>query len=399
MLLLAQYLKNPHQPPIKNPGVWIQGDRIGFVGPADSLPQQAKADPDVYQIDGGIFPGLVNAHCHLELGALENLPYPGEFTAWIRTVLAEKYRDRAEAPQQAMARGIFQSLLGGATTVGDHISCDGDLESLIRSPLRGRGFIEVLGVVEQVAEDLYENSLALAESFASPEARIRLHPSPHSVHALYPGVLKKVFSQGHDLFSIHLGESETEQKYFTEGKGSLAELIRERGSPIPPSAPSALRVLDQEGFLDDRVLAVHGNYFSEEELELCARRGVSIVHCPLSHQYFGHRPFPLVAAIRAGVNLALGTDSLASARSLSMLEVMRGAEKNFPQITREEIFSMATVGGAKALKLFAQVGEITAGKKSDIVGIRMEKKDDPLDALFSAEMVEFSMINGRILIG
>jgi cytosine/adenosine deaminase-related metal-dependent hydrolase len=253
--------------------------------------------------------------------------------------------------------------------------------------------------VEQVAEDLYESSLTLAKNFSSPHGLITLHPSPHSVHALYPEVLKKLFSQDHDLFSIHLGESEAEQKYFAEGKGPLADLIQERGSPIAPSAPSALLALEREGFLDERVLAVHGNYFTEEELKLCAKRGVAIVHCSLSHQYFGHRSFPLEQAKKYGVSLALGTDSLASARSLSMLEVMRGAKENFPHLSLEEIFSMATVGGAKALKLFAQVGEIATGKKADIIGIRMGKISDPLEALFSAEMVEFSMINGRILIG
>jgi cytosine/adenosine deaminase-related metal-dependent hydrolase len=399
MLIIAEYLKNPHQPELKNPAVWIEGDRIAFVGPASALPDGAKADSDIYQIDGAIFPGLVNAHCHLELAHLENLPYPGEFVAWIRRVLVEKYRDRGETPERAMARGILQSLLGGTTCVGDHISCNGDLEALLHSPLRGRIFIEVLGVVEEVAEDLRENSLALSQAFAPVGRRFTLHPSPHSIHALHPVVLKKVLSHDHDLFSIHLGESETEQKYFSEGSGSMADLIRERGSPIAPSAPSALRVLEQEGFLDGRILAVHGNYFSEEELKLCAGRGVSIVHCPLSHQYFGHRPFPMDQARRAGVNLALGADSLASARSLSMLEVLRGTGENFPDLSLEEIFAMATAGGAKALKLAAQAGEIAVGKKADIIGIRLGRNKSPLKALFEAETVEFSMIDGRILIG
>ena len=399
MLLLAEYLQNPGQRAVDNAAVWIKADTIHFAGKLEALPPLAKADPEIYQIDGGLYPGLVNAHCHLELSHLENLPYPGEFVAWIRQVLKKKYQEQNETPQRALARGVLLSMLGGTTTVGDHISCDGELEELLHAPLRGRAFIEILGVVEQVAVELCENSFALAQALDSSTGKIRLHPSPHSVHALYPAVLKNILSQDHELVSIHLGESETEQKYFAESTGTMAELIRERGSPLSPSAGSALAVLEQNGFLDDRVLAIHGNYFTEEELKLCAQRHVSIVHCPLSHQYFSHRPFPIVAAIRLGVNVALGTDSLASASSLSMLEVLRGAQKNFPQLTNGEIFSMATHHGAMALKMSDQVGEIAPGKKADIIAIRSPKNRDPLEALFAAEQVEFSMIGGRMWIG
>jgi aminodeoxyfutalosine deaminase len=399
MLLLAEYLQNPGQAAVANAAIWIKEDTIYFAGSSDDLPEAARSDAEVYQIEGVIFPGLVNAHCHLELSHLENLPYPGEFVAWIRQVLAKKYQNDDEPPDRAMARGILQSLLGGTTTIGDHISCDGELEALLRSPLRGRAFIEILGVVEQVAEDLCENSFALAQALASPNHKISLHPSPHSVHALYPAVLKKILSKDHDLVSIHLGESEAEQEYFSESKGAMAELIRERGSPLPPSATSALAVLEQEGFLDNRILSVHGNYFTDDELKLCAKRGVSIVHCPRSHQYFEHRPFPMDQAKKYGVNVALGTDSLASASSLSMLEVLRGARENFPQLTPNDIFSMATAHGAKALKLSQQIGAVVSGKKADIIGVRRANHQDPLESLFEAEQVEFSMIGGRLLIG
>jgi cytosine/adenosine deaminase-related metal-dependent hydrolase len=82
-----------------------------------------------------------------------------------------------------------------------------------------------------------------------------------------------------------------------------------------------------------------------------------------------------------------------------MLEVLRGAEKNFPSLTRGEIFAMATAGGARALKLSDQVGSLARGKKADIIGIRREKNQDPLHSLFQGEQVEFSMVGGRLLIG
>lgn len=399
MLLSAQFLQNPGEPVLDQPAVWILSDTIQWVGPLAQLPPEAKGDPDHYRIEGAIFPGLVNAHCHLELSHLENLPYPGDFVAWIREVLAWKYAPDGEASDRAMARGILQCLLGGTTTIGDHISCDGELEILTHSPLRGRAFVEILGVVPEVAQDLLDCSFALARDFEKAKGRFQIHPTPHSVHALDADVLKKAFAQGTEMFSIHLGESEAEQEYFSEGKGMMMDLIRERGSPLRPRAPSALQVLNQEGVLDEKILAVHGNYFSPEDLDLCAQRGVSIVHCPLSHQYFGHRPFPWHRAVQAGVNIALGTDSLASARSLSMLEVMRAAQADFPDIAPMEIFAAATRGGAKALKMADLVGRVAPGKKADLIGIGVAKNRPPLPALFKAEQVDFSMIGGQILIG
>jgi cytosine/adenosine deaminase-related metal-dependent hydrolase len=173
-------------------------------------------------------------------------------------------------------------------------------------------------------------------------------------------------------------------------------LIAERGNQLRRGTSSAVLELNEQGLLDDRILAVHGNYLNHEEIKLLARKKISVVHCPLSHRYFGHRPFPLQEALAAGINVALGTDSLASAASLSMLEVLRQVRNNFPDLSYEDIFRMATMGGAKALKLEKEIGEIIPGKKADIVGIPLAGKSSPLDALFSAEQVGFSMINGVI---
>ena len=150
--------------------------------------------------------------------------------------------------------------------------------------------------------------------------------------------------------------------------------------------------------MNPNLLAIHGNYFSTEDIRLLAERDVSVVHCPLSHQYFGHRPFPLEKIQSAGINLALGTDSLASSQSLSMLEILRATQKNFSSLNREEIFSMATLGGARALKMENQLGILQTGAKADMIGLRNPGGKDALELLFQAEHVEFSMINGKMLI-
>lgn len=405
MLLFADILKNPKEAPIQEAALWIQKGELKFVGKRSELPEAARQDPEKIQLENAaVFPGLINAHCHLELTDLEGLVYPGNFVDWIRQVLQAKNHPEAQSSEKTLQKGILRTLLGGTTTVGDHISCTAELPVLLASPLRGCAFLEVLGVVPEVAEEIFKASCQLAEQFANTSPRWTLHPSPHSVHALTPEVLGKTLQLKHGLFSIHLGESQAEADYFSSkiSNDEMSKLISERGEALLRPYPSALFELTEKNLLSEKILAIHGNYFSEAELKLCAQHHISLVHCPLSHQYFGHRDFPMQEALAADVNLALGTDSLASADSLSMLDVLRATEKNFPQLAREQIFSMATSGGAKALKLAQQVGSLEAGKKADVIGIRLPEARQnlsPLDALFAAPQVEFVMIDGEILIG
>ena len=150
--------------------------------------------------------------------------------------------------------------------------------------------------------------------------------------------------------------------------------------------------------LDSRLMAVHGNYFSDEDLDRVAEHKMSIVHCPLSHRYFSHQAFPMEQALERNINVALGTDSLASSASLSMFEVMREARKNFAELDEEKIFAMATLGGAKALKLEGQVGRIEPGKKADLIAVSRPGRLDPMKAIFYAKRVMFSMIDGKVIL-
>ncbi len=398
MLLYAKSLQNPREPVIHAPAVWIQQDRIVYAGGRNTLPREALNDADIFDLaDAALFPGLVNAHSHLELSFLHELEFSGGFTSWIRQVLAKKNQSDPQMQKQGLSKGILLAILGGTTCVGDHISFNADLENLLHSPLRGHLFIEVLGVVPEVAQEVLAAAENLTQIYQDKFPRWSISPTPHSVHALVPSVLEKCFASPHDLFSMHLSESQDEELYFEKATGPLFDLIAERGTELKHHFVSAIQELESRGFIDNRVLAIHGNYLTPPELAICGQRGVSIVYCPLSHEYFGHRKFPMQAALDADVNVALGTDSLASAPSLSMLEVLRKTHAAFPDRTPAQILEMATLNGAKALKLENEIGSITAGKKADLIGVRQGDHAQPLEALLAADHVEFSMIDGVIL--
>lgn len=397
MLLFADALLNPGQDALADAAVWVQGDKVRFAGPRAKLPEDARSDPEKITLPKlALMPGFVNAHAHLELSAFKDLPYPGSFTAWVRALLAAKNL-RRDPNESGFEEGIHQSLESGVTTVADHVSVTENLEPLLNSPLRGFAFVEVLGVVPEIAQDIYQAARLLRESCAEGNFRIRVVPSPHSVHALHPEILETLLHDSADLVSVHLGESEDEHRYFRDKSGPMHELIAERGSALKREAASSFRELDRLGLLTDRILAVHGNYLDPEEIQILRERKLSIVHCPLSHRYFSHRPFPLEDIRRAGINVALGTDSLASAASLSMFDVIRTFETRHRGVKRAEIFRMATENGAKALRMDGEIGSIAAGKKADIVGVPLPRGTDPLDAIFQAEKVSLSIIDGEII--
>jgi cytosine/adenosine deaminase-related metal-dependent hydrolase len=107
-----------------------------------------------------------------------------------------------------------------------------------------------------------------------------------------------------------------------------------------------------------------------------ARAGTHVVHCPRSHAYFQHPPFPLAELTAAGVNLCLGTDSLASVRGtnrsaieLNFFKEMQMFADTFADVPPERIVRMSTINGARALGRAGDLGEIAPGASADLVAL------------------------------
>ncbi len=395
MLLFSSYLQNPNSSPIESAAIWVQGESIRYAGKRSELPAEALSDSNIVHLTNTILlPGMINAHSHLELTSLQGLPYAGSFIGWIKEVLKAKNNLDPSEQTNTMIEGIQKTLEGGTTTIGDHLSVNGDIETLIYSPLRGKIFLEVIGVVPEVAESIYQAALSLKNAYEKSAKRFEILPSPHSVHALEPKTLKELLDQKFPLYSIHLAESEEEKVYFSEKSGPMRKFIVERGNALQRMGMSSIQELKALGYLNSSILAVHANYLAQEELLDLAENQISIVHCPLSHQYFSHQSFGMPNCHELKINVALGTDSLASASSLSMFEILRAAEKSFPFLSKKKIFAMATLGGAKALKMEREVGELTEGKKADVIGIQAVPGTSPLESIFEAQRISFSMIDG-----
>jgi cytosine/adenosine deaminase-related metal-dependent hydrolase len=167
---------------------------------------------------------------------------------------------------------------------------------------------------------------------------------------------------------------------------------------------SPVEHLERAGLLGANFLAVHANYLEENDFDLLAKRNVSVVHCPHSHDYFRHGKFPLKKLLDAKINVCLGTDSLSTARKsgkkkpeLNMFAEMRALAASEKIISPGQILQMATISGARALGMAGQIGEISKNAFADLIAIPFDGKvADICEAvLHHASTVSASMVDGK----
>jgi cytosine/adenosine deaminase-related metal-dependent hydrolase len=203
--------------------------------------------------------------------------------------------------------------------------------------------------------------------------------SPHAPYSTLPELLTTTAELGrrrHWWTTTHVAESEAEFDMFMYRRGPMFDwLARER--PVEDCGlGSPVQHLAKHGLLSPRFLAIHANYLWHGDASLLAARGASVVHCPQSHAYFGHRCFPREELESASVNVCLGTDSLASTRpkrsqplTLSMFDEMRAFASRDASLNPAGILARATVNGARALGLQGQAGEISSGSWADLLAV------------------------------
>jgi cytosine/adenosine deaminase-related metal-dependent hydrolase len=167
---------------------------------------------------------------------------------------------------------------------------------------------------------------------------------------------------------------------------------------------SPVQHLDRHGCLAENLLAVHVNYLAPGDAALLGTRGVSVVHCPRSHAYFGHQRFPVEELASEGVNLCLGTDSLVTVAKVrgQPLELNLFAETQafaaaHPNVSPEIVLRMATVNGARALGMPGKIGELTEDAFADLIVVPFSGRlDEACDAVVRHRgEVTASLIDGE----
>jgi cytosine/adenosine deaminase-related metal-dependent hydrolase len=394
ILIKAGWVCPVTSPPIKNGFVLVNGGLIEAVGER----KEAGAHEYERELDFSgrvLLPGFVNAHSHLELSGLRGRRYGGSFIEWIETVINHTSHTSPAVRRKNMEMGIREMAASGITAVGDIVSTAEMAAPLLASSMKSVLFAEAIAPLPSEAESTADNVERELEKIHSLGGRGGISPhAPHTVSERLFIRLKKTAGERAVPFTTHLAETKEEVEYIRDGRGPLRDFLEKRGrlpDGFEGTGESPVSFLNQCSVLGG-TLAVHLNRLEEGDVELLSSAGAVPVFCPGSSKWFGReRLLPLEELLEAGLKPAIGTDSLASNSSLSMLDELRTAAGYFPKIPREIFIRMATVNGARALGING--GAIEKGKAADLIAFRMTGSRDPFDALFSAEKADFVLIS------
>ena len=323
-----------------------------------------------------LVPGLVNAHAHLELTFLGGRLAPAPFPEWAARLMEERAKRSAGEIEESLREGIRRSIAAGTAAVGDFAWLSGN-DALRQSGLRAVSWREAIGIAPERAEDAARRALGFLEKKTSTWSP---GLAPHAPYSCSGALYRRLFlaaKRARVSFATHLSELREELEFLRTGRGSFLEMLRRLGRDAGTWSPPRQRpvpYLAGLGVLRGATTA-HANYLTPGDIALLRRSRATVVWCPRTHAFFGHPAHPVKSLLRAGVPVALGTDSLGSSPTLDVRAEMRAATgKGLPLATA---LVLATRHGARALGL-GHSGRIAAGYAADFTVIGGETPEEIL---------------------
>ena len=405
LLLLPSWLV-PVEPAgvvLKAHGLGIRDGRIAFIGPrAQALKLAAH---EVRELPGVLLsPGLVNAHGHAAMTLFRGLADDLPLMTWLQQHI---WPAEAKWVDEAFVRdgtdlAIAEQIKGG-------ISCFSDMyffpkvasERVHNSGLRAQIAIPILDFPIPGAANADEAIRQGVELFGDLKhhPRIKIAFGPHAPYTVSDANLEKVRVIAEELdAAIHMHVHETafevQQSVEQYGERPLARLAR-------------------LGLLGPRLQAVHMTQISEDDLALLVESNSSVIHCPESNLKLASGFCPVERLWQAGVNVAVGTDGAASNNDLDLLGETRTAALlakavagSASALDAHRALRMATLNGARAMGLEAEIGSLEVGKAADIVafdlsGLAQQPIYDPVSQLIYAtgrDCVKHLWVGGKQLL-
>ncbi|MBB5159869.1 amidohydrolase family protein [Saccharopolyspora phatthalungensis] len=354
--------------------VVIEDEHIADVRP------RSEVDPAVPVEDWGdvaVVPGTVNAHGHAFQSLFKGFADDRDSLSWRNDVMypfAETLT--GEDIYWGAVFAFAEAALAGVTTTVDffylHDQGNANAEQVIRAA-------RDVGVRLVLARTFYDDTAkntAPARFREKPEAaekRLRelaaqhqgesgvvIQPAPHSLRAASLDTVARALAVAEDLdATCHL--------HIHERPDARADLVKRLGA-------TPVRLLHKAGLITPRLLVVHGVWLEQDEIDLLAQGGASLVHCPATSMTFGHPAPPIVSIMERGMTVALGFDGGCGNNRQSIFDEMRTASLEAKQLARDPrvldahtAFSMGTQAGADVLGLAA--GRLEAGRYADMVAL------------------------------
>jgi len=326
-----------------------------------------------------VCPGLINGHSHVYQSMIEGLGYDMHFNPWnwrfLIPVVSKITPDNAQAGASLAA---LEMIKNGVTTISDHWYLHTDMENIYRVTdifdHAGMRAQMVFGFLDEtfagVQRDADEMTMIQSQDLLIREAR-RFYDTWHGKNrttvALGPGSTEDI-SEGLMLKLVALAK-ELDINVSTH----VAGWIEINSYTIRHFGERDLEHFNSLGLTGPRGVIFHAVWLSDREIEIIARTGTKVVHCPIANAYLGYGISPISHMLSRGITIGLGTDGAAS-YTYDMLEVARTAgmlqkasKLDAEAVTAEQLIEILTIGGAKVLGIDNEVGSLEVGKHADVI--------------------------------
>ncbi len=375
-------------PPIEDGTVVEHQGRIAWVGLRAAAPASASASASDVDVDLGeaiLMPGLVNAHCHLELTAMRGFLDGLSFRQWIlRLTFARRGALTPAMLLDASRLGVDEGVRGGVTTFADTGDSGTGFDAMLERGVRGICYREVFGPdPAQCVEAMAELCGKVEDMRCRETALVRAGVSPHAPFTVSDALFRATARLAGELslpIAVHVAESALESELVVDGRGELADGLRARGIAVSPRGRSPIALLESLGVLRADPLLIHCVRVDDADVEAIRAHDCAVAHCPASNARLAHGIAPLAAFLAAGIRTGLGSDSVASNDRMDLLDEARVAalfanarEQRAGALTATAALELATLGGARALRLEREIGSLEEGKRADLAAF-------PLDA-------------------
>ena len=397
--------------PIRNGAVLTSKGKILAVGEEEFIRPRGTFVTETHFENSILIPGLVNSHTHLELSGMQISP--SKMSDWIPDLVSQIREWPSHLFLSSSKIGTTNSISSGVTCVGD-ISISGESKTaMVDAGMKGIVFHEFLGINAKEVESIFDKRMNRISEYKDYEGEsnefVRHGLSPHSPYSTSVDLYEKITSYGSLNYwkvATHLLESPEESQFLETGGGAFQKMFEKLESDIDSFEPygcSPIEFFNQKGILQKINLAVHCNQTDENDWRLLRTNGVHVCVCPRSASFFNHQLADIFRMREQGVMLCLGTDSLASSPSLSILEEAIALREKDSSIEASELLMYCTLSGSRALGFENEgVGAIIPGGVADFAVVQVPKdyKYIDLEHLFDKRsVVRCTVINGMIRFG
>ncbi|MGH8747404.1 MAG: TRZ/ATZ family hydrolase [Burkholderiales bacterium] len=354
---------------LEHHAVAVRDGHIEAVLPAEAARERFGRSPTINLPEHALIPGLVNAHTHAAMSLMRGIADDMALMRWLQEHIwpAEAKHVSPQFVKDGTLLACAEMLRGGTTCFNDmYYFPESALEAALAANMRaclGAIVLDFASAYATDSDDYLRKGLALRDRYAD-QPLLSFCLAPHAPYTVSDESLAKVAKLSAELdLPVHIHVHETTDEI------SRSELVH----GVRP-----LERLHRLGLLGPGLIAVHAVQLSDAEIALLARYGCSVAHCPSSNLKLASGFAPVAALLKAGVNVALGTDGAASNNRLDMFQEMRTAALLAKAVARDATampacaaLRAATLGGATALGLESRIGSITQGKEADLVAVRV----------------------------